>query len=275
MTAFFHHLAYDFRTGLRDKTQMLMFYLFPLFFYAMMGLLMGKVNPGFLATMIPAMIVFAGMSSTLLALPGPVVSARENGVYRSFRINGVPAMNIVLIPMLGTILHMAVCAAIITLTAAPLFGAARPLPGRELAGVGVFLATSFCLAALGMLIGVISPNTRATVLYGQALYLPSIMLSGMMIPLDMLPKGLIPAALLFPGTHSMEAFRGAVMGLPTMVSPLLALLALLASGAIALGLAIYLFDWDSRPTGKPRAKALAALALLPFVVLAAGNWLSM
>ncbi len=268
MTAFLHHLAYDFRTGLRDKTQMLMFYLFPLFFYAMMGLLMGKVNPTFLAAMTPAMIVFAGMSSTLLALPGPVVSARENGVYRSFRINGVPAMNIVLIPMLGTILHMAICAAVIALTAGPLFGATLPLPGRELAGVGVFLATAFCLAALGMLIGVISPNTRATVLFGQALYLPSIMLSGMMIPLDMLPKGLIPAALLFPGTHSMEAFRGATMGLPAAVNPLLAVLALLASGTIALGLSVYLFDWDSRPTGKPRAKWLAALALLPFVVIA-------
>ncbi|HWQ04738.1 MAG TPA: ABC transporter permease [Longilinea sp.] len=266
MTAFFHHLAYDFRTGLRDKTQMLMFYLFPLFFYAMMGLLMGKVNPGFLTTMIPAMIVFAGMSSTLLALPGPVVSARENGVYRSFRINGVPALNIVLIPMLGTMLHMTVTAAIIALTAGPLFGAALPLAGRELAGVGVYLATAFCLASLGMLIGVISSSSRATVLYGQVLYLPSIMLSGMMIPLDMLPEGLIPVSLLFPATNSMEAFRGAAMGLPTMIDPLVAVLALLASGLIALGLSVYLFDWDSRPTGKARPKYLAALALLPFVV---------
>lgn len=270
MTAFFHHLVYDFRTGLRDKTQMLMLYLFPLFFYAMMGLLMGKVNPGFLAAMIPAMIVFAGMSSTLLALPGPVVSARENGVYRSFRINGVPALNIIMIPMLGTMLHMTISAAIIALTAKPLFNAAMPLPGRELAGVGIFVATAFCLTALGMLIGVISSSTRATVLYGQALYLPSIMLSGMMIPLDMLPDGLIPISLLFPGTHSMEAFRGAVMGLPTLIDPLLATLALLASGAIALGLSVYLFDWDSRPTGKPRAKWLAALALLPFVAAAVG-----
>jgi len=267
MTAFLHHLAYDFRTGLRDKTQMLMFYLFPLFFYAMMGLLMGKVNPTFLAAMTPAMIVFAGMSSTLLALPGPVVSARENGVYRSFRINGVPALNIVLIPMLGTMLHMSVTAAIIALTAGPLFGAGQPLAGRELAGVGVFLATAFCLAALGMLIGVISSSSRATVLYGQVLYLPSIMLSGMMIPLGMLPEGLIPVSLLFPAAHSMEAFRGAAMGLPTLVDPLLATLALLASGLIALGLSVYLFDWDSRPTGKPRAKWLVALALLPFVIV--------
>ncbi|GAP14122.1 ABC-type multidrug transport system, permease component [Longilinea arvoryzae] len=268
MTAFLYHLNYDFRTGLRDKTQMLMYYLFPLFFYAMMGMLMGQVNPGFLTTMIPAMIVFAGMSSTLLALPGPVVSARENGVYRSYRINGVPAINIVLIPILGTMLHMTVCAAIIALTAKPLFGAGLPLAGHELAGVGIFFAMAFCLAALGMLIGVISSSSRATVLLGQALYLPSIMLSGMMIPLGMLPKGLAPVALLFPATHMMEAFRGAVMGLPTTTDPWLATVALLASGAIALGLSVHLFDWDSKPTGKPRARFLALLALLPFAVAA-------
>lgn len=273
MTAFIHHLAYDFRTGLRDKTQMLMNYIFPLFFYAMMGLLMGKVNPTFLKTMIPAMLLFAAMSATLLALPGPVVSARESGVYRSFRINGVPAFNIVLIPMLGTTLHMAVCAAIIALTANPLFDAALPLPGRELAGVGIFFALAFAHSALGMLIGVISSNTRATVLFGQVLYLPSIMLSGMMIPLDMLPEGLAKVALFFPATHVMEAFRGAVMGLPTLIDPLVAVLALLASGAIALGLSVYLFDWDSRPTGKQRAKALAALALLPFALVALSSML--
>jgi ABC-type multidrug transport system permease subunit len=90
----------------------------------------------------------------------------------------------------------------------------------------------------------------------------------MMIPLDMLPGGLLPVSLLFPATHVMEAFRGAVLGLPTTIDPLVATLALLASGASALGLATYLFDWDSKPTGRPRAKALAALALLPFVAVA-------
>ncbi len=69
-----------------------------------------------------------------------MVSLRENGVFRSYRINGVPALNIVLIPILGVMLHAAVCAAIIALTAGPLFGAALPLRGHEMAGVGIFLA---------------------------------------------------------------------------------------------------------------------------------------
>ncbi len=47
MSAFIHHLAYDFRTGIRDRSKLLMFYLFPLVFFALMGGLMSSVNPGF------------------------------------------------------------------------------------------------------------------------------------------------------------------------------------------------------------------------------------
>jgi ABC-2 type transport system permease protein len=40
MNAFAHHFSFEFKTGLRNPTLMLMNYLFPLGFYAMMGLVM-------------------------------------------------------------------------------------------------------------------------------------------------------------------------------------------------------------------------------------------
>jgi ABC-2 type transport system permease protein len=46
MTAFTSHFAFEFKTGLRNPTAMLMNYLFPLGFYAMMGLVMTQINPG-------------------------------------------------------------------------------------------------------------------------------------------------------------------------------------------------------------------------------------
>ena len=36
---------------------------------------MTKINPDFAQTMIPAMVIFAVMSSRLLGLPGPLVEA--------------------------------------------------------------------------------------------------------------------------------------------------------------------------------------------------------
>src|SRR5512136_1206415 len=115
MTAYVHHLTYDFYNGLRDRSLLLMNYLFPLALYLMMGALMGGINPTFRETMIPAMIVIAVMACTLLGMPNPIVSSRETGVFRSFKINGVPAASLLSIPVLSSLLHMILVSVLITL----------------------------------------------------------------------------------------------------------------------------------------------------------------
>ena len=86
MNAFAVHLSFEFRTGIRNRTLLLMNYLFPLGFFLMMGFIMPDLNPSFLPLMIPAMVVFAVLAATLLGLPEPLVNAREAGVFRSYKI---------------------------------------------------------------------------------------------------------------------------------------------------------------------------------------------
>lgn len=266
MRAFANHFSFEFRTGMRDKSLLLLNYLFPLGLYAMLGLLMTDLNPEFVETMIPAMIVVAILSGTVLGLPNPLVSAREAGIYRSYRINGVPAISTLTIPALTTVLHMAVVAAVIAATAPTLFGA--PGPGSWLGLVLVFLVTAFACAGLGTLIGVISANTRATILWQQLIFLPSMLIGGLMLPSSMLPDALGRVGLLLPSTHAMNAFAGLAQGQTTTVAPLWSLLILLAGGVLSFGLAIYLFTWESASTRRRRHPVLALLALLPYVVAA-------
>ena len=122
MTAFAHHLGFEFRSGLRNSTSMLMYYLFPLGFYALMGVVMVEINPDFGELLIPSMVLVTLMAGTLLGLPGELVEAREAGIYRSFKVNGVPAISIIVIPLLATAVHGTIGSAIIALTAGPLFG---------------------------------------------------------------------------------------------------------------------------------------------------------
>jgi ABC-2 type transport system permease protein len=68
MNAFAQHFAFEFRTGIRNRTLLLMNYLFPLGFYALMGVLFAQLNPGFIQVMVPAMSVFAVLSGALLYL---------------------------------------------------------------------------------------------------------------------------------------------------------------------------------------------------------------
>jgi len=264
MNAFNYHFSFEFRTGIRDKTLLLMNYLFPIGLYIMLGLLMSELNPLFVETMIPAMIIIAIMSGTVLSLPNPLVAAREAGIFRSYKINGVPAISILTIPALTTILHMVIVAVVITATAPVFFGAPPPInwPGFVL----FFLLASFAHAGLGMLISVISSSTRSIVLWSQLIFLPSMMIGGLMIPYSMLPGALSKIALLLPATHVMNAFQWLAQNQLTTFSPLWSVLILLSGGILSFGLANYLFCWDSRNTARRGHPALALIALLPYIL---------
>ena len=265
-TAFFYHLAYDFRVGLRDKNHLLMNYLFPLLFYAMMGALMGGMNPEFKVIIIPAMITFATLSSALLGLPNPLVSARETGVLRSYKINGVPAINLIVIPALSVMVHIMAVAVIIALTAGPLFGGTTPQGFGWVVLFCLALLGAFAMTGMGMLIGVVSPNSRATILFSQLFFIPSMMLGGLIVPTSMLPKGLSKIALILPSSYAMNLYNTWLLGKPASMDPVASAVILVVGGLLAFALAIALFEWDSKKTGKRRSPFLALVALLPYIV---------
>lgn len=263
MNAFAQHFSFGFRTGVRNRSLLLMNYLFPLVFYLLMGSLMGQVNPGFLVNLIPTMAVLAVMSGTLLALPATLVEAREAGIFRSYRINGVPALSILVIPVLTGMVHALVVAIVVSISARPLFGAALPAswPGFLL----VFLVMAFAFAGIAALIGVISSNTQMTVMLSQLIFLPSMILGGLMLPTSLLPPGLARAALVLPTTYAMSAFEGLAMGQPPAMSLGLSLSVLLSGGALAFALAVNLFSWDGKNPTRRGHPSLALLAWLPYV----------
>ena len=266
MNAFAQHFAFEFRTGLRNKDLLLLNYLFPLFFFVMMGVLMGSINPAFIQTMIPAMAIFAVLSGAILGLPNPLVEQREAGIFRSYKINGVPAVSILLIPALTTGFHAIIAGAIMTVTAPFLFKA--PPPVDYLSFVLIMVLTAFSCAGLGALIGVISSNARVTILWSQLIFLPSMMLSGMMVPLSMLPAGLARMAAVLPPTHGMQAMMGLAYQQLTPWNPAWSVLVLAAGTILSFVMAVYLFNWDSQNATRRRHPALALIALAPYVVSA-------
>lgn len=264
MSAFTTHFSYEFKTGIRNKNLLLMNYLFPLGFYLMMGFIMPGINPLFKETMIPAMITFAILASTLLGLPDPLVSARENGIFRSYKINGVPATSILLIPGLTTGLHLAIVTLIITFSAPWLFEARIPVNG--LSFFMAIVALSMACSGIGLLIGVVSPSTRMTVLYSQIVFIPSMILGGLMLPFNMLPEAAQRVAQLLPSTHAMNAFNGLAMGATADFDPWASVIMLATSGLLAFALALYLFSWDNKNSQRRGHPALALLSLLPYII---------
>lgn len=263
MIAFANHFAYEFKTGLRNPNLLLLNYLFPLGFYALMGVIFTQVNPLFKDSMVMAMVIFTVMVSTILGLPSPLVESREAGIFRSFKINGVPALSILAIPAISTIFHALICSTLIAITAVPLFKGVAP------AHWGIFalltLLMAFTFGSIGALIGVISSDSRSTVLWSQLIFLPSMIVGGLMLPLSMLPASVRPFSFLLPTAHAVLAYTGLAYGQETLFNPYISVAVLLVSGLLAFGLSIYLFNWDSRNSSRRGHPLMALLVLVPYI----------
>jgi ABC-2 type transport system permease protein len=166
--------------------------------------------------------------------------------------------------MLTTIFHVLINAAIIVVTATPFFKGVAPVHWGAFALVAV--VTAFACGAFGALIGVVSASSQATVLWSQLIFLPSMLIGGLMLPISLLPKTIRPFSALLPTSHAMQAFLGLAYDQTTTFNPAVSLGVLLVSGVLAFGLAIYLFNWDSRNQARRGHPLMALLALAPFVV---------
>lgn len=262
MNALLRHAAFEFRSGVRNRAMLLLLYLFPLAFFLLVSSLMIAVNPPFRATLVPAMVVFAVMAGCILGLPDPIVTAREAGIYRSFKIHGVPAASILLLPGVATIAHLSLVVALIAVLGPLIYGAEPPT--SVVAFVGVFLATAAAHGGLGLLIAVVSASTRATILWSQLVFLPSVLLGGLMVPTEAIPDGLAAASRVLPATHAMNAMRGLAYGEATPFGAYGSLAVLLVGAAVAIALAIGLFQWDRRTQARRAHPAWGVAVLLPY-----------
>ncbi len=260
MRAYLHHFGYEFRAGVRDRSLMLLNYLFPFVFFVLAGAFMSGINPGFTEYMIPAMTVFAIMSCFLLGMPSTLVSARDAGVFRSYRINGVPGWATLGIPVIANTIHMAAITVIIGIVGSLAMKA--ELPGRIDIFVLAWILGVAAISGAGALISVISGSSVSATLIAQVVFIPSMILGGLMTPPGALSPVLSRIAYLWPASHIMRVFRLAPgWGASALV---------LGFGALlALACAAYLYEWDPKNRRAMKYKLVGLAALVPYIIAAA------
>ena len=264
MKAFFQHFAFEFRTGIRNKTLLVMNYIFPLGFFMMMGYVMPAINPLYEEIMLPSLVTFAIVFSSILGIPDPLVNSREKGIFRSYKINGVPSFSILINPIISAIVHSMIVFCIMVTVNIFLFKA--PVPENWLLFISYVLVGIISTACLAVLIGVISPSTQLTIFFSQILFIPSMLISGVMMPYSLLPENIGKIAQMFPTTHIMSLLSGSGMGRVSDIDPVGSLIVLVSGAVLAFIIAILLFSWDSKNSTRKAHPALAILAFAPYIV---------
>jgi ABC-2 type transport system permease protein len=255
------------RLALRNRAFLFFSVIMPLAFLFLYASVFARGRPEMVAYMLPAVLALTVMGS-FWGLSVQLVMFREQGILRRFRLTPVGAAAI-----LGSGLISNYVLVLPTLVAELVL--ARWIYGVASFGNlwGVFLLVTLgtvTFAALGLIVASATNTMQETQVINNAIWFVFLFLSGATIPLPVLPEWIQRVGLFLPATHLVTGIQYTLVGGVPVAAVWMELLVLALGTATAFVVSTKLFRWEPEEKVTGRAKAWAALAVIPFLLL--GAW---
>jgi ABC-type transport system involved in cytochrome c biogenesis permease component len=256
------HLRVSLRLHFRNKLALLYGYLFPLIFLVAFWVLYRHERVPLLRHM-GELFTVAVLGGACFGLPTTLVSERERGVWRRYRLTPVPTGLIVASTVLARYLII-LTAGLLQLALALALGMTFPAHPFDL--WVAFTAVSFAFIGLGLVIATLADNVPAVQALGQCIFLPMLIIGGVAVRLAALPEWAQHVSAFFPGRYAVEALQACVNG-RGLGGARFSLLALGLTGVAGCLAGTKLFRWDAQ-------QRFAHLRGKAWLLLAAAAWIT-
>jgi ABC-2 type transport system permease protein len=255
------------RITLRNKAFLFFSLVMPMaFFFLYCGVLAKGEIPKVRYLLGP--VIAMSVMGTFWGLSAQIVTWREQGILRRFRLAPIPASSMIgssvlanmLLILPTVVLELALARFVYHLKD---FGNLGGVIFMALIGIGAF-------ASLGLIVASVTNTMQETQIINQLLWFALIFLSGATVPLPVLPHAAQRVALFLPATYLVNALQEAMVHKASLFSLGANIGSLLAWGILAFTISSLLFRWEPEAKLPRNAKLWAASTILPFVLL--GFW---
>lgn len=262
MSGLKEHLAMSLRLHARNRMALIYGYVFPLIFLIAFWVLYRHERVPLLRHM-GELLTVSVLGGACFGLPTTLVSDRERGVWRRYRLAPVPTWAIVASTVVARYLII-LSAGLLQLGVALAIG--MTMPEHPLGLWITFSAVAFAFIGLGLVIAMMADNVPAVQALGQCIFLPMLIIGGVAVQLGTLPAWAQHVSAFFPGRYAVEAIQACVTG-RGLEGARFSLLALGLIGAAGCVAGAKLFRWDAQQRFLARGgKGWLAVAL--------GAWLT-
>jgi len=218
-------------------------FLFPLILLGLFGAVFSG-NQHDLNVIVPGIAGLSVMSTTFTALAFNLTFLREQGVLKRMRGTPLPAGVYLGGLAASAVTNTALQITIITLAGKLFFGIPWPRDWPELA---LFTAAGVvCFASLGVALSHVIPNFDSAPAYVNAIFLPTIFISGVFYVAANAPAFIKDIAEGLPLKHVIDGLSGAMVTGKGIGDHLSGLAVIAVWGAAGIFLAIRGFSWDQR-----------------------------
>jgi ABC-2 type transport system permease protein len=266
MRGFLAHLLLTLRLNFRNPQAVVFGYVVPVFFLFAFVAFFGAGRKDPLSREFGQLLTITILGGACFGMPIALVSERERGVWRRYRLTPVPTVAFVASILLARYV-LVLSAGLIQLGIGMLCGMKFPLHPWEL--LLAFTVASFAFLGIGLLISMIANSTHAVQALGQSLFLPMIMIGGVGVPLRVLPEWGRKVAAFLPGRYAVQAMDRCVYNV-SQTSKLFGpfnLIALVVIGAAASFAAAKLFRWENGQRLPRTGLAWAVLSVVSWAVI--------
>jgi hypothetical protein len=263
MSGLLQQLVVSLKLYSRNTMALVYGYVFPTIFLVAFWVLY-RYDKVPLARHIGELLTIAVLGGACFGLPTTMVSERERGVWRRYRLTPVPTGYLVVSTVLARYLIL-ISAGLLQIAMA--LGIGMPLPRHPFQLWLAFTFVAFAFLGLGLVIAMLADNVPAVQALGQCLFLPMLIIGGIAVPLASLPDWAQHLSAFFPGRYAVDAIQACVTGngLGAAGFNLGALLVIGTAGCLA---GAKLFRWDAEQRFAARAgKGWVGVALLAWVAV--------
>jgi len=260
MSGIVHRIALALTLNARNRMAMIYGFAFPLIFLLTFFVLY-RHDQVPLVLHVGELLTVTILGGACFGLPTTMVSERERGVWRSYRLTPTPIWTF-LATTLAARLVLLITAALLQIAVAMALG--MPAPAHPLGLLAAFTLVCAAFLAMGLVIAMIADNVPAVQALGQCIFLPMLIIGGVAVRIESLPDWAQHLSAFFPGRYAVQALQANVTGegLAGIGFEALALSLIAAAGAIA---AINLFRWS------PGRRARASKHW-PWIAAALATW---
>jgi hypothetical protein len=236
----FLYFLISLRLHFRNKLALLYSYLFPTLFLIAFWVLY-RYDQVPLVRHLGELLTVTALGGACFGLPTTMVSERERGVWRRYRLAPVPTAAFVGMTVAARYVLLLIAGLLQVILAVAL---GMPLPEHPFDLWLAFTCVAFAFMGLGLVIAMLANTVPAVQALGQCVFLPMLIIGGVAVPLASLPPWAQRLASYFPGRYAVDAIQTAVYGFGPGAARF-SLLALLLIGTAGCLAGARLFRWDS------------------------------
>jgi len=266
MRGFIQHLWISLKLNFRNPMAVVMGYLLPIIFLLVFGAFLNTPTQK-MADVMGQLLTIVILGGACFGLPIAFVSERERGVWRRYKLTPMPTRNFV-ISIIVARYFLVLTAGILQIVLARLIYK-TPLPKHPFQLAFAFTLATFAFVGIGLIISMVANSVTSVQAWGQAIFLPMLIIGGVAIPLRMLPKWGYHVAAFLPGRYAVHAMDAAVRK-GWIRGDWFALLALVMIGASGFLAGVKLFRWENSQKLGKRGLMWAAVAVAVWGVVGIG-----